>query len=298
MNSPTLLSVAGLALFLAGVSAGNGAAPPRFVDTQPIVLRETVQNNIHTNFGITTTLTFNSAVPLTRIFVGADIVKVAKDPDMNRIQVTPTVEAGVTNMTLQFGERVYPLMIYVGGREEPLLTRTYNVEAMDGTTAPKIPGDDLDRLSAAPAMKPHEIPTVDVVDIIERAQVDATLRATQEDLRQFPINRLYRWNGVLVRLVDCSQFLDRDLLVLRVAWENTTRQPSARVLYMHGRQLGLNVAGQTIPVTAMMQKQARLFPGQRDTIYLFVQGYKIYGQQDWILTLPPEAAEVNRMLGR
>ena len=257
------------------------------------VLRADRLTEITTTPGLVTTLTFHSHDPLrSPILLGDDILKVTKDPELDRIHIKPKVREGLTNMNLQFGDRVYSVLVHVGPAGA-VLTRTYTVE--DGAT--HLPTEEMERLGNAPVLKPFEIPTVQAVDVIERAQVDGTFRAAQEDLRQFPIRRVYIWNGVPVSLLDCYQFLDRDLLVLRIRWENTSKGDTARMLYLHGKQVSLYAAGKSVPVTAMMQKQPNLFPGQADTIYLFVQGLRLYGHQDWSINLPPEAAEVRRMLG-
>jgi hypothetical protein len=91
--------------------------------------------------------------------------------------------------------------------------------------------------------------------------------------------------------VDVSQFADRDLLVFKIEWSNHT----GSVLDLDSGQIRLKVANTGIPITCSQQVAAQLFPGQCDTIWLFVQGYRLSPRNEWCLLLPPDAASVQKL---
>jgi len=108
------------------------------------------------------------------------------------------------------------------------------------------------------------------------------------------LGRFYSWNGCLVGLVDAAEFIDADLLVFRVQWVNRTRE----ALYLDPTQYGLFVSGRTIPILARYKVGVGpvVYPGQLETVYLAVQGYRLSRHNDWQLGLPPDSEAVGSLL--
>jgi hypothetical protein len=88
--------------------------------------------------------------------------------------------------------------------------------------------------------------------------------------------------------VDAAQFLDSDLLLFRLHWVNRTGDG----LYLDPTQYGLRVSGRAIPIAARFHLGAGsvVAPGQSETVYLAVQGYRLSRRNEWQLCLPPDAA--------
>jgi hypothetical protein len=141
-------------------------------------------------------------------------------------------------------------------------------------------------------MKPFEVDTVAAIKTIEQARFDRTFRQAISGFRTIAIGRTAFWNNSPVTLVDVSQFADRDLLVFKIEWSNNT----GSVLNLDCGQVRLKVANTGIPITCSQQVAAQLFPGQCDTIWLFVQGCRLSPCNDWCLLLPPDAAAVQKIV--
>jgi hypothetical protein len=145
-------------------------------------------------------------------------------------------------------------------------------------------------------MAPGQIDIVGAARTLERAQTDPVFLGSQPNLRIEPLGQCYQWNDCVVNLVDVAQFLDSDLLVFRVQWVNRT--PDA--LYLDGGQYSIFIHGQKIPVSACYKVGvgAVVYPGQLETAYLAVQGYRLSRHNDWQLGLPPDSSGVGRMLNQ
>ena len=88
------------------------------------------------------------------------------------------------------------------------------------------------------------------------------------------MDREYQWNGCLVALADEAQFLDRDLLVFRVQWVNRTN--SAAFIWTPANT-AFFAGDRSIPIGARWQTGVGpvIYPGQRETVFLAVQGYRL-----------------------
>ena len=147
-------------------------------------------------------------------------------------------------------------------------------------------------LEKAPRMKPGDVDVMGAVTTIENARVDPFYREKLTDYRMLPINKIYQWNGNLVHLLEAHQFVDKDLLVLKVQWLNETH----KAFYLKDTQYQVWLANKEIPVTARMQAtDGTVYPSQLETVWLFVQGYRLSINNDWELKLPPEASSVRAL---
>jgi hypothetical protein len=233
-----------------------------------------------------TSINFPPGAKIDDIKIGSKIVQVAFDPKKNQVDIYPTVTEGMTNLNIRMGSNIYTFLLKVSNAGVPVFQRTYSFEDA---------ADDFDgAIASAPIMKPFEIDTVAAIKTIERARFDRTFRQTIPGFRTLGIGRTIFWNNSPVTLVDVSQFANRDLLVLKIEWFNNTEN----VLNLDSGQIRLKVANTEIPITCSQQVAAQLFPGQGDTIWLFVQGYRLSPRNDWCLLLPPDAASVQKLFSR
>ncbi|HXB01758.1 MAG TPA: hypothetical protein VNV15_02940 [Opitutaceae bacterium] len=233
-----------------------------------------------------TSLDFPKGAKIDDIKIGSKIVQVDFDPKKNQLNIYPTVTEGMTNLNVRMGDNIYTFLLKILNTGDPVFQRSYTFEDE---------ADDFDgALASAPIMKPFEVDTVAAIKTIERARFDPSFRQTIPEFRTLPVGRTVFWNDSPVTLVDVSQFADRDLLVFKVEWSNNT----GNVLNLDSGQIGLKVANTTIPITCSQQVAAQLFPGQCDTIWLFVQGYRLSPHNEWRLLLPPDAASVQKLFPR
>jgi hypothetical protein len=233
-----------------------------------------------------TSINFTQSEKIEDIKIGSKIVQITFDQKKNQIDIYPTVTSGMTNLNIRVGNKIYSFMLQISSSAPPNFQRTYTFD--EG-------GDDFDSAvaSAAPR-KPFDIDTVKAIKTIERARFDHTYRETLANFRTVGVGNTAFWNNSPVTLVDVSQFADMDLLVFKIEWANDSNS----VLNLDSSQLKLKVANTDIPVTCSQQVSAQLFPGQTDTIWLFVQGYRLSPRNDWQVLLPPDAAAVQRLFPR
>jgi hypothetical protein len=233
-----------------------------------------------------TSLNFSKGAKIDEIKIGSKIVQIDFDPKKNQLDLYPTVTEGMTNLNIRIENDIYTFLLKISDVGDPVYRRIYSFS----DTA-----DDFDQAAAtAPVLKPFEIDTVAAIKAIERARFDATFRQTIPEFRTLGVGRTVFWNNSPVTLVDVSQFADRDLLVFKIEWSNHT----GAVLNLDSGQVHLLAVGTEIPVTCSQQVAAQLFPGQSDTIWLFVQGCRLSARNDWRLALPPDAESVQKLFPR
>jgi hypothetical protein len=241
--------------------------------------------------GHATTLVLHTPQKIAAISLASPVLSYKYDKSLNQLEITPTVRTGgvETNLNLRIGPSVYVLQVKVVDDVRAQFVRDFILE--DDPAAADETGLDLAR-----PLKPDRIDIVGAAKVLERAQSDPVFRQAQPNLRIEPLGHCYLWNDCLVALVDAAQFLDSDLLVFRVQWVNRTDQ----ALYLDPTQYGLFVAGQRIPIACRYKIGVGpvVYPGQLETVYLAVQGYRLSRHNDWQLGLPPDAAAVGRMLAR
>jgi len=263
-----------------------GRAEPSAGTTDPIPLSTGKVEVVGLKPLMVTSLDFPKGAKIDDIKIGSKIVQVDFDPQKNQLDIYPTVTGGTTNLNVRIGDNIYTFLLKILNTGDPVFQRSYTFEDE---------ADDFDgALASAPIMKPFEVDTVAAIKTIESARFDPAFRQTIPEFRTLSVGRTVFWNDSPVTLVDVSQFADRDLLVFKIEWSNNT----GSVLNLDSGQVRLKVANSEIPITCSQQVAAQLFPGQCDTIWLFVQGYRLSPRNDWRLLLPPDAASVQKLFPR
>ena len=254
----------------------------------PDELRPGLPATVYVAPGHATTVQLQTALKVAAISLASPVVTYQYDKTLNQLELTPAAHAGgtETNLNLRIGSSVYILVVKVVNDVRAQFLRTF-VLAGDPLA------DDEAGLAEVRPVKPAEIDLPGAVKVIERAQADPVFRAAQPMLRLENLDLPCQWNGCLVTLTDEAQFLDRDLLVFRVQWVNRTDT----ALYLDPTQYGLFVGGRPIPILARYKVGTGpvIYPGQWETVFLAVQGYRLSRHNDWRLGLPPEAAAVERL---
>jgi len=278
MRTAVILLVAAL-----GISPARAGAPP---SDEP--LRPGTPAEIFVAPGRATTVLLHTGQKIAAISLASPVVSYKYDKSLNQLEITPTVRSGgvETNLNLRIGAEVYVLLVKVVSDVRAQFLRVFTVEGDPGA-------DDEGLLARARPLMPVEVDIVGAARAFERSEVDPVFRDARPSLKIEPLGQVYAWNGCLMAL-DLAQFLDLDLLVFRVRWVNRTDQ----ALYLDSSQYGLFVDGVRIPVIARYQvgPEPVVFPGQLETVYLAVQGYRLSRHNRWQLTLPPEGAAVERLL--
>ena len=258
------------------VLAGAGPRPEE--DLQPGQPAE-----IYVAPGRATTIQFKSDRKVAAISLGSPIIAYRYDKALNQLEVSPTVRSGgyETNLNLRIGESVYVLVIKVVGDVRAQYWRSFELGGDPGD-------DDEAALAAARPLPPADVDLVGAAETLVRADTDPVFREAHPNLRLEALGSGLDWNDCRIELVDVAQFLDRDLLVFRVRWANRT--PDA--LYLDPLQYGLSVGDRRIPIIARYKvgMGSVIYPGQVETVFLAVQGYRLSRHNDWRLTLPPDAA--------
>jgi hypothetical protein len=240
--------------------------------------------------GRATTVLLHTGRKIAAISLASPIVSYKYDKSLNQLEITPNVRSpGVeTNLNLRIGPNVYVLLVRVVSDVRAQFLRDFGLE--DDPAA-----EDENALGQARPLKPSEIDLVGAARSLERAEIDPVFRQARPALRIETLDRLYLWNDCLVSLNAVAQFLDLDMLVFRVRWVNRTKE----ALYLDVRQYGLFAGGTSIPITARYQEGAGplIFPGQVETVYLAVQGYRLARHNRWELGLPPDASAIGNVSG-
>lgn len=275
-----------MALFLLVAASGAGQASDHDIELRPGISTE-----IFVAPGHVTTLLFHCEQKVAAISLASPVLSYKYDKSLNQIEVAPSVRApgAETNMNLRIGRNVYVLQIHIVDDVRAQFECAF-------TLADDPAAQDEARLSLARPLKPEEVDIFGEVKTVERAATDPVFRRSRPNLRIDPLNRAYVWNGCLIALDQLAQFVDSDTILFRVRWMNRTTE----ALYLDPTQYGLSVAGRGIPVAARCKigSSPYINPGRVETVYLAVQGYRLSRHNDWELRLPPDAAEVGRLLGR
>jgi hypothetical protein len=238
--------------------------------------------------GHATTVQLQTEQRVAAISLASPVVTYQYDKALNQLEITPAAQAGgtETNLNLRIGSHVYILVVKVVNDVRAQYLRRFLL------AGDSLAEDEAELAQARPA-KPAEIDLIGAIKTIARAQDDPVFRAAQPMLRLEALDHDYPWNGCLVTLVDEAQFLDQDLLVFRVQWTNRTDS----ALYLDPLQYGLFIGERSIPISARYQTGVGpvIYPGQLETVFLAVQGYRLSRHNDWRLALPPDAAAVERI---
>jgi len=259
------------------------AAVAPLEDTE--TLHPGVPAEIYTAPGRATTVLFHSEEKVAAISLASPVITYKYDRALNQLELTPAVlHGGVeTNLNLRMGAGVYVLVVRVVDDVRAQYLREFTLAGEPGP-------DDEAVLDRAHPVAPADLDLIGAARTVERAEADPVFRQAHPNLRIEPIGRAFPWNGCRIELVEAAQFLDGDLLLFRLHWVNRT--PDA--LYLDPTQYGLTAGGRKIPITARYHLGTGpiISPGQSETVYLAVQGYRLSRHNDWALSLPPDAAAV------
>jgi hypothetical protein len=276
----------GAALLATAVGAG---APAPAESSAPAPLQPGVPMAVYVAPGRATTILLQTAEHVAAISLASPVVTYKYDKALNQLELTPTVRTGgvETNLNLRIGPNVYVLLVKVVNDVRAEFLRSF-------TLAGDASEDDEAGLAGARPLPPSEIDLVSAAQVLERAETDPVFRQSRPNLKLEALNREYAWNECAVTLTDLGQFLDADLLVFRVRWLNRTDE----AIYLDPSQYTLLVAGQPAPIAARYKVGTGpvVYPGQLETVYLAVQGYRFSRHNQWDLGLPPESAAVVRLL--
>jgi hypothetical protein len=261
------------------------AAPATAATQNPIPLEANRIENIYCAVGALTSLEFVTEKTIEQIKIGSPIVEVKFDANRKILDLFPKVSEGRTNMNIVVDGCTYVFVVSIVTDSSVDFRRTY-------TFAGETEAADSANLDKAPRMKPGDLDVVSAVSIIENARIDPVFRSKLPMYRMLPLNKVYQWNGSIVHLLEAHQFVDKDLIVLKVQWLNETH----KAYYIKDTQYRIWVANKEIPVTARMQStDGTVFPGQLETVWLFIQGYRLSINNPWELKLPPESTSVRSL---
>lgn len=260
--------------------------PATPVAQAPIALDPSRVENIYCAPGIVTSVEFITDKQIETIKIGSPIAEVKYDAGRKILDFFPKIAEGRTNLNIVVDGTTYVFTVNIVTDDRIDYRRTF-------TFAKETEEADSAIVSQAPRLKPGEIDLVSAVNQIESARTDAVLRSKLPFYRTQAINKIYQWNGNLVHLLEASQFVDKDMVILKVQWLNEQN----KAFYLKDRQYQVWVANKEIPVTARMQStDGTVFPGQLETVWLCIQGYRLSLNNPWELKLPPEASSVRALL--
>jgi hypothetical protein len=254
-------------------------------------LRPGIPQEIFVAPGRATTVLLHTSRKVAAISLASPVVSYKYDKALNQLEVTPSSRAsGVeTNLNLRIGPNVYVLLVKVVSDVRAQFLREFSLEDDPAS-------DEENALGQSKPLKPSDVDLIGAAQTLERAQSDPVFLQSRTLLRIEPLDRLYLWNDCLVSLSAVAQFIDLDLLVFKIRWVNRTRD----ALYLDSRQYGIVAGGTRIPITCRYKvgSGALVFPGEAETVYLGVQGYRLSRENRWELALPPDAAALDRRVNR
>lgn len=241
------------------------------------VLHRDKKENIYVAVGYATYLEFPRETPIEDVVAGAkSLVHVEHNEDTNSLTIIPLVMSGSTNLTVVMDGVPYVFLIHIRSSGDIDYRRTFTL----GTARDALPG-----VRFGPPLEPGQIDVVAKIREIEDANKHLDRTREGNSWNYYSLNKAYSWNGNIIYLSDAFGWPEENLVVLRL----TRRNFSQRANYLHVRQIEPFVANTRFPVSAGVQSQAVLYPGQMDKIYLFIQGYNIFARNEFELALPPEA---------
>ncbi len=282
----TLLALTVASLCLAVETPAARIAPSTPVAQAPVALNPSAIENIYCAIGNVTSVEFITEKEIASIKIGSPIIEVKFDPERKIMDLFPKVEEGMTNMNIVVDGTTYVFVVKIVMGQKVDYRRTFSF-------ASELEATDCAMMDKAPRLKPGELDIVGAISQIENARTDPVLRSKLPFYRMKPINKIYQWNGNLIHLLEAHQFVDKDLIVLKIQWLNET----SKAFYLKDSQYQVWLANKQIPVTARTQAtDGVVYPGQLETAWLFIQGYRLSLNNSWELKLPPEANSVRSLL--
>jgi hypothetical protein len=250
--------------------------------SSPLILSPDSVATVNARMGMLTSVTLLTDKPVQSMMKGGPEINLMLDGNVVHIQ--PLVPEGLSSLTFRVDSVTYVIRVRITP-EDPTIPNPVFTFAKQGKF------DELDRaVTAAPALKPSDIDINGAIRVIERAATDRDFRATLQNFQSLPIRKIYAWNHNEIHLLEAHQFADLDLIVFKISWVN--QQGTA--FYLHQNQYRLFIGEKQVMTQARRQLAPRaiVFPGQQETVWLAVQGYKLRLDNDWNLRLPPEASEL------
>jgi hypothetical protein len=239
--------------------------------------------------GKDTSLIFSTPSHIETLRLGDPIVDVKYDDAHNMLDLWPRkgVMSGETNCNLTINGQVYVFILHIEDDDKVQYRRTFTLP--DENT-----GEDDAAIALAKPVSPADIDLAAYARTITRVEVDQDYAKQQTDLRTKIIDKVYAWNKCLIHLYTVSHFPRQDIFIFKIVWVNRGDQ----ALYLASDQYSLWVANTRIPVTLSMQDAIdhTIYPGQVETVWLAVQGYKLK-DNDFTLGLPPDAPAIVKMMG-
>lgn len=245
---------------------------------------------VYAQLGKVTTIQFATDKVIETPLKGSEIISMAFNPRLRQLQVVPA-GIGETNVNVTIDGIVYTLLVRCDQTNRVEYNPVFTVHG-NGTET------ELESaMRGSRPLKPSEVDLNGYIRKAVRAQADVNYRQTLANYTVVPLARAYQWNECLVKLVEAHWFAEEDLILFRVEWVNR----SNFALYLHRSQYELYAGPQKVRILASQQLAPRSLvqPGQLETVWLVVQGYKLPAiGQDWRLGLPPDAAAVQRLIQR
>lgn len=250
------------------------------------MLDKSVIQNIYVGAGYETYLEFPKDQKVERVSIGSvQLATVTVDKTQNSIILYPLVLQGSTNMTVVIDGNPYTFNVVVRKSGDIQYRVTYTLPYSK---------ESMTSIPFGPLVKPTEI---DYSGLIKEVETYGKLRFPTKahgELQYKSIGSTYSWNGELVYLSDAFCFPRSNTVVLRIVRRNA----SANANYLHTSQIKVRVANTVFPVAGGVQADAKLFPGQMDKVFLFVQGQNIVADNPFELQLPPQGNELTPVLNQ
>jgi len=248
-------------------------------------LNSEVTQNIYTALGYSTFLQFPKSSEFGVVTVGAkNYLSIEVKADQKAIILTPKVLSGQTNMTVVLNKQPYNFLINILPQGRIHFKRTF--------TFPYMTDEGGKAVSFGPPVRPQDINANKYIALIENYGLPSAKAADYRWMEHQELKQALTWNNTLVYLTDAFGFPRDNLVVLKVLHRNY----SSKASYLAASQIMIYVANTPFPVTVGLQARPLLYPGEMDTVYLFVQGYNLRAQNDFQIELPPNSAKLNTYL--
>jgi len=239
-----------------------------YIDDKSEVLHPNMPVDIYVCAGRSTTILIRGNEPISAIALSSSIVSYKYNKSLNELEITPTgrLSGLETNLNLRIGSEVYVLILKLVSDVRTQYVRVFTPESALSVS-------DEDSLIKSIPQKPAYVDLLGSISAIERMQGDEIYRKTKINIHEILVNDAYVWKNSILELVNFYQFIDQDLLIFIVRWTNRMGVP----LYLDPRDLEIWVNEINIPIIAATRKSTRsqILPGETDTIYLAIQGYRL-----------------------
>lgn len=274
------------ALTLGLLSGGSllGAEPARQAQASgtlrnPAEISPDTVTTVFAKLGSITSITLLTEKPIESVIKGGPEINHLLDG--NVIHIQPLVPEGTSSVTFRVEGITYAIRINISD-VDPVVPNPVFSFAKQGRF------EELDKaLSSAGPMKPADIDLNGAIRTIDRATTDKAYRSTLKNYGVLKIRKIYEWNSNEIHFLEAHQFADIDLIVFKISWVNQQGQ----AFYLNKDQYKLFIGDKPVPVQVRRQLAPRsiVFPGQLETVWLGVQGYKLRLDNDWDVRLPPDA---------